>query len=64
MHLPGVFQCCTAILGVSTCHRWVSDDYANFGIRYLQAALYAGMNGRAGLAAWQWLFIFDGMSRW
>ena len=29
--------------------------------RYLQAALYAGMNGRGGLAAWQWLFIFDGI---
>ncbi len=28
---------------------------------YLQAALYSGMNGRAGLAAWKWLFIFDGI---
>jgi MFS transporter, ACS family, pantothenate transporter len=28
---------------------------------YLQAALYVGMNGRAGLEAWQWLFIFDGI---
>ena len=28
---------------------------------YLQAALYKGMNGRAGLAAWRWLFIFDGI---
>lgn len=26
---------------------------------YLQAALLKNMNGRAGLAAWQWLFIFD-----
>jgi ACS family pantothenate transporter-like MFS transporter len=28
---------------------------------YLQAALYKGMNGTAGLAGWRWLFIFDGV---
>ncbi|KAF3021444.1 hypothetical protein E8E14_006850 [Neopestalotiopsis sp. 37M] len=26
---------------------------------YLQAALYTGMDGKGGLAAWRWLFIFD-----
>ena len=26
---------------------------------YLQAALFSGMNGKGGLAAWRWLFIFD-----
>jgi MFS transporter, ACS family, pantothenate transporter len=26
---------------------------------YLQAALYSGLNGPAGLAGWRWLFIFD-----
>ncbi|CAN8100498.1 unnamed protein product [Discula destructiva] len=26
---------------------------------YLQSALFAGMDGRGGLAAWRWLFIFD-----
>jgi MFS transporter, ACS family, pantothenate transporter len=26
---------------------------------YLQAALFKGMQGRGGLAAWRWLFIFD-----
>lgn len=26
---------------------------------YLQAGLYDGLNGRAGLAGWKWLFIFD-----
>ncbi|KAH8892111.1 MFS general substrate transporter [Thozetella sp. PMI_491] len=26
---------------------------------YLQSALFAGMNGRGGLSAWRWLFIFD-----
>lgn len=26
---------------------------------YLQAALFAGMDGRGGLSAWRWLFIFD-----
>ncbi|KAJ5180174.1 hypothetical protein N7492_003384 [Penicillium capsulatum] len=28
---------------------------------YLQAALYSGMNGKAGLSGWRWLFIFDGV---
>lgn len=26
---------------------------------YLQAALYAGLNGVGGLAGWKWMFIFD-----
>lgn len=26
---------------------------------YLQSAPYAGMEGKGGLAAWRWLFIFD-----
>ncbi|KAI1343701.1 major facilitator superfamily transporter [Xylariaceae sp. FL0016] len=26
---------------------------------YLQAALYTGMDGRGGMSAWRWLFIFD-----
>ncbi|KAH7021308.1 major facilitator superfamily transporter [Microdochium trichocladiopsis] len=26
---------------------------------YLQAALFSGMDGRLGLRAWRWLFIFD-----
>uniref|UniRef100_A0A8H7N302 Major facilitator superfamily (MFS) profile domain-containing protein n=1 Tax=Bionectria ochroleuca TaxID=29856 RepID=A0A8H7N302_BIOOC len=26
---------------------------------YLQSALYTGMEGRGGLSAWRWLFIFD-----
>ncbi|KAK5166968.1 uncharacterized protein LTR77_007697 [Saxophila tyrrhenica] len=28
---------------------------------YLQAGLYSGMDGVQGLAAWRWLFIFDGI---
>jgi MFS transporter, ACS family, pantothenate transporter len=28
---------------------------------YLQAGLYSGMDGKHGLRAWQWLFIFDGI---
>ncbi|KAM0751301.1 MFS general substrate transporter [Meredithblackwellia eburnea MCA 4105] len=28
---------------------------------YLQAAAYNGLNGRFGLAGWQWLFIVDGI---
>ncbi|KAF2025441.1 hypothetical protein EK21DRAFT_116843 [Setomelanomma holmii] len=29
---------------------------------YIQSAMIAGMNGRSGLAAWRWVFIFDGVS--
>lgn len=29
---------------------------------YLQAGLYTGMNGTAGLSGWRWLFIMDGQS--
>ncbi|KAF2807568.1 MFS general substrate transporter [Mytilinidion resinicola] len=28
---------------------------------YLQAAAYTGLNGRHGMAGWQWLFIVDGV---
>ncbi|KAL5372935.1 hypothetical protein DPSP01_013103 [Paraphaeosphaeria sporulosa] len=28
---------------------------------YLQAAIYRGMDGTAGLFGWQWLFIFCGI---
>ncbi|KAF2118402.1 pantothenate transporter [Lophiotrema nucula] len=28
---------------------------------YLQAGLYTGMNGTAGLSGWRWLFIMDGI---
>lgn len=28
---------------------------------YLQSGLYSGMDGKAGLAAWRWLMIFDGI---
>ncbi|ETS74415.1 hypothetical protein PFICI_14281 [Pestalotiopsis fici W106-1] len=38
-----------------------SSSAAQMFSGYLQAALYAGMNGRGGLAAWKWLFIFDGI---
>ncbi|OJJ42243.1 hypothetical protein ASPZODRAFT_105507 [Penicilliopsis zonata CBS 506.65] len=38
-----------------------SSSAANMFSGYLQAGLYSGMDGRAGLAAWQWLFVFDGI---
>ncbi|KAH7080811.1 MFS general substrate transporter [Paraphoma chrysanthemicola] len=28
---------------------------------YMQSAMIAGMNGKSGLAAWRWVFIFDGV---
>ncbi|EAT77498.1 hypothetical protein SNOG_15273 [Parastagonospora nodorum SN15] len=28
---------------------------------YMQSAMIAGMNGKSGLAAWRWVFIFDGI---
>lgn len=36
-----------------------SSALASMFSGYLQAGLYKGMNGRGGLAGWQWLFIFD-----
>jgi MFS family permease len=36
-----------------------SSAIASMFSGYLQAALYTGMNGKAGLKGWQWLFIFD-----
>ncbi|KAF9873960.1 hypothetical protein CkaCkLH20_08694 [Colletotrichum karsti] len=34
---------------------------AAFFSGYLQAGLYTGMNGTAGLSGWRWLFIMDGV---
>ncbi|KAL3490304.1 major facilitator superfamily domain-containing protein [Aspergillus germanicus] len=36
-----------------------SSAIASMFSGYLQAALYTGINGKAGLKGWQWLFIFD-----
>ncbi|KAE8550240.1 hypothetical protein EYB25_006461 [Talaromyces marneffei] len=38
----------------------VSQNVAGMFSGYIQAGLYAHMNGR-GLASWRWLFIFDGI---
>ncbi|KAL2212414.1 MFS general substrate transporter [Sarocladium strictum] len=48
-------------LGKRACIFQASSSAAQMFSGYLQAALYSGMNGTAGLAAWQWLFIFDGI---
>lgn len=40
-----------------------SSSASNMFSGYLQAALYSGMNGRAGLSAWQRLFISYGILR-
>lgn len=50
-----------AELGKRSCIFQASSSAAQMFSGYLQAALYAGMNGRGGLAAWQWLFVFDGI---
>lgn len=39
----------------------ISGNVASMFSGYIQAGLYSHMNGRNGLAAWQWLFIFDGI---
>lgn len=39
----------------------LSSSVASMFSGYLQAGLYSGMDGRLGLAAWKWLFIFDGI---
>lgn len=46
-------------LGKRACIFQASSSAAQMFSGYLQAALYAGMDGNAGLRAWQWLFIFD-----
>ncbi|CAK1363354.1 Pantothenate transporter liz1 [Cercospora beticola] len=38
-----------------------SSAIGNMFSGYLQAALYKGMNGKAGLAGWQWMFVIDGL---
>lgn len=50
-----------AELGKRACIFQASSSAAQMFSGYLQAALYKGMNGRAGLPAWKWLFIFDGI---
>lgn len=50
-----------AELGKRACIFQASSSAAQLFSGYLQAGLYAGMDGRAGLAAWRWLFIFDGI---
>ncbi|KAK7754494.1 hypothetical protein SLS62_003514 [Diatrype stigma] len=48
-------------LGKRSCIFQASSSAAQMFSGYLQAALYSGMDGRAGLAAWRWLFVFDGI---
>lgn len=50
-----------AELGKRACIFQASSSAAQLFSGYLQAGLYGGMDGRAGLAAWRWLFIFDGI---
>lgn len=50
-----------AELGKRACIFQASSSAAQLFSGYLQAGLYSGMDGRAGLAAWRWLFIFDGI---
>lgn len=48
-------------LAKRACIFQASSSVAQMFGGYLQAALYANMNGAHGLAAWRWLFIFDGV---
>ncbi|KAH9884347.1 pantothenate transporter liz1 [Xylariomycetidae sp. FL2044] len=48
-------------LGKRACIFQASSSAAQMFSGYLQAALYSGMDGRAGLRAWRWLFVFDGI---
>lgn len=50
-----------AELGKRACIFQASSSAAQMFSGYLQAGLYGGMDGRAGLAAWRWLFVFDGV---
>ncbi|KAK8065888.1 hypothetical protein PG997_012635 [Apiospora hydei] len=48
-------------LGKRSCIFQASSSAAQMFSGYLQAALFSGMNGKHGVAAWRWLFIFDGI---
>ncbi|KAK8047151.1 hypothetical protein PG996_015215 [Apiospora saccharicola] len=48
-------------LGKRACIFQASFSAAQMFSGYLQAALFIGMNGKHGVAAWRWLFIFDGI---
>lgn len=48
-------------LGKRTCIFQTSSSAGQMFSGYLQTGLYSGMNGKHGLAAWRWLFIFDGI---
>ncbi|CAI6088292.1 unnamed protein product [Clonostachys chloroleuca] len=48
-------------LGKRSCIFICSAYIAQMFSGYLQAGLYVGMDGKHGLKAWQWLFIFDGI---
>lgn len=50
-----------AELGKRACIFQASSSAAQMFSGYLQAGLYSGMDGHAGLAAWRWLFVFDGI---
>lgn len=49
-------------LGKRACIFHASSALATMFSGYLQAAVYKGLNGVAGRAGWQWLFIMDGVS--
>lgn len=47
-------------LAKRACIFHASSPAASMFSGYLQAGLYNGLNGKHGLAGWQWLFIADG----
>ncbi|RLV83597.1 Pantothenate transporter liz1 [Meyerozyma sp. JA9] len=51
----------TSSLGFKVTLMQVAASLAQMFSGYLQAALLANMNNKSGLAAWRWLFIFDGI---
>lgn len=48
-------------LGKRTCIFQTSSSAAQMFSGYLQSGLHSGMDGTGGMAAWRWLFIFDGI---
>ncbi|KAF2171640.1 hypothetical protein M409DRAFT_63273 [Zasmidium cellare ATCC 36951] len=48
-------------LGKRSCIFQASSSAAQMFSGYLQAGLLSGMDGAHGIAAWKWLFIFDGI---
>jgi ACS family pantothenate transporter-like MFS transporter len=48
-------------LAKRTCIFYATSAAADMFCGFLQAGVYQGLNGTAGLPGWKWLFLIDGI---